>query len=188
MRFDKKRPTVGVDQRVALAAADLLTRVEAARPTGFGRLDALASLVAARDARSFLILLVRDRVRSSFRPRCAALSEAAGRYGDQRIRSKSVDRARRHVARGWFSRSRSVRSLRPFRSSTSHTPSAPAMIIITCSSCRRRIPVGFILRQHRPDLPGHLVGQCDCDQHLRFPCQHPLYPALSQYLATCTPQ
>ena len=30
-----------------------------------------------------------DRSRSSFRPLCAALPEAAGRYGDQRIRSKS---------------------------------------------------------------------------------------------------
>jgi len=34
-----------------------------------------------------------DRVRTSFRPRCAALPEAAGRYGDQRVGSKSVDRA-----------------------------------------------------------------------------------------------
>ena len=34
-----------------------------------------------------------DRVRSSFRPHCAALIEAAGRYGDQRIRSKSLQRA-----------------------------------------------------------------------------------------------
>ena len=39
-------------------------------------------------------LLACDRVRSSVRPRCAALSEAAGRYGDLRIGSKkSVMRA-----------------------------------------------------------------------------------------------
>jgi len=34
-----------------------------------------------------------DRVRTSFRPRCAAFPEAAGRYGDLRIRSKSIERA-----------------------------------------------------------------------------------------------
>ena len=33
-----------------------------------------------------------DRLRSSFRPRCAAFPEAAGRHGDQRIRSKSWGR------------------------------------------------------------------------------------------------
>ena len=35
-----------------------------------------------------------DRMRSSVRPLCAAFSEAAGRYGDQRIRSISRKRAR----------------------------------------------------------------------------------------------
>jgi hypothetical protein len=34
-----------------------------------------------------------DRVRTSFRPRCATFPEAAGRYGDLRIRSKSIERA-----------------------------------------------------------------------------------------------
>ena len=35
-----------------------------------------------------------DRVRSSVRPHFAAFSEAAGRYGDQRIGSKSLRRTR----------------------------------------------------------------------------------------------
>ncbi len=42
-----------------------------------------------------LTLLACDRVRTSFRPRYAALPEAAGRYGDQRIGSKSTMRASR---------------------------------------------------------------------------------------------
>jgi len=40
-----------------------------------------------------LTLAACDRVRSSVRPRDAAFSEAAGRDGDQRIRSKSRERA-----------------------------------------------------------------------------------------------
>src|SRR3546814_15204317 len=36
-----------------------------------------------------------ERVRSSVRPLNAAFSEAAGRYGDLRIRSKSFNRAQR---------------------------------------------------------------------------------------------
>ena len=42
MRFDKQGPAVGVDERVALAAVDLFSRIIAARPAGFGGLDALA--------------------------------------------------------------------------------------------------------------------------------------------------
>ena len=49
-----------------------------------------ASVVAALEARSFLTDWWSDRVRSSVRPHCAAFSEAAGRYGDQRIGSKSL--------------------------------------------------------------------------------------------------
>jgi len=53
MGFDKQRPPIRVDQGVALAAFDLLAGIIATRPASFGGLDALASLVAARDARSF---------------------------------------------------------------------------------------------------------------------------------------
>ena len=67
-----------------------------------------------------LNLLACDRLRSSFRPLCAAYLEAAGRYGDLRIGSKSCRRAYKLEEPHWFPRSRSVRSLRPFRSSLSH--------------------------------------------------------------------
>jgi len=67
-------------------------------------------------------LVACDRVRTSIRPRCAAFPEAAGRDGDLRIRSKSCKRACGLEAPHWFFRSRSVRSFRPFRSSSSHTP------------------------------------------------------------------
>ena len=49
-----------------------------------------ASVVAALEARSFLTDWWSDRVRSSVRPLRATFSEAAGRYGDQRIGSKSL--------------------------------------------------------------------------------------------------
>ena len=44
--------------------------------------------------KKFLAVWECDRVRSSVRPHCAAFSEATGRYGDQRIGSKSLRRAR----------------------------------------------------------------------------------------------
>ena len=59
-------------------------------------------------------------MRSSVRPHCTAFSEAAGRYGDQRIGSKSRTRALCLYETYWFSQPRSVRSFRPFRSSSSH--------------------------------------------------------------------
>ena len=67
-------------------------------------------------------LVACDRVRTSIRPRSAAFPEAAGRDGDLRIRSKSCKRACELEAPHWFPLSRSVRSFRPFRSSSSHTP------------------------------------------------------------------
>ena len=42
----------------------------------------------------------------------------------------------------------------------------------------RRIPVIFVPCQHRPKLPGHLVGQCNPDQHFRLLRQHAAEPAL----------
>ena len=70
--------------------------------------------------KKFLTVQESDRVRSSVRPQCAAFSEAAGRYGDQRIGSKSRTRALCLYETYWFSQPRSVRSFRPFRSSSSH--------------------------------------------------------------------
>ena len=35
-----------------------------------------------------------------------------------------------------------------------------------------RIPVVLVAREHRPDHPGHLVGQRDGDQHTRFAGQN----------------
>ena len=58
----------------------------------------------------FRLVWSRDRVRSSVRPLCAAHSEAAGRYGDPRIGSKSHARASMLWQLRWFSRSGSVRS------------------------------------------------------------------------------
>ena len=42
MRLEHEAAPVRVDQRMALAAVDLLAGVIAARPAGLGRLDALA--------------------------------------------------------------------------------------------------------------------------------------------------
>ena len=64
-----------------------------------------------------------DRLQTSVRLFEAAISEAAGRYGDPRIGSKSLRRAIAPVACCWFPRSRSVRSFCPFGSSLSHTSS-----------------------------------------------------------------
>ncbi len=50
-----------------------------------------------------LIQCASDRVRSSVRPVSAALSEAAGRYGDLRIRSRSARRVQALQADRWFS-------------------------------------------------------------------------------------
>lgn len=50
-----------------------------------------------------LIECARDRVRSSVRPSYAAFAEAAGQYGDLRIRSKSTSRALSLMPTGWFS-------------------------------------------------------------------------------------
>lgn len=52
-----------------------------------------ASVVAACNARSFRRECGSDRVRSSVRPVYTAFSEAAGRYGDLRIKSKTLFRA-----------------------------------------------------------------------------------------------
>ena len=56
-----------------------------------------------------------------------------------------------------------------FRSSSSYTPLgtvASSSTRASCRDCQRRILEIFVLCQHRPDLPGHLVGQRDSDQHL----------------------
>ncbi len=42
MWFEHEAPSIGVDERMALAPVDLLARVIAARPTSLGCLDALA--------------------------------------------------------------------------------------------------------------------------------------------------
>ena len=58
----------------------------------------------------FRLIWSRDRVRTSVRPLCAALSGAAGRYGEARIGSKSPTRALTLRVTHWFSRSGSIRS------------------------------------------------------------------------------
>jgi hypothetical protein len=55
------------------------------------------------------------------------ISEATGRYGDLRIRSKSPARATMLRDTDWFSWSRSVRSFCPFGSSPSRSPIHPAL-------------------------------------------------------------
>jgi len=99
--------------------------------------------------KKFLTVWEGDRVRSSVRPQCAAFSEAAGRYGDQRVGSKSRTRALCLYETYWFSQPRSVRSFRPFRSSSSH-PHVSGFRL-------RRLP---ILRQPRssPDLDNPLLS------------------------------
>lgn len=59
------------------------------RSAGIGEIRLRTSMVAARDARRFWSKSASDRVRSSVRPLNAASSEAADRYGDLRMRSKS---------------------------------------------------------------------------------------------------
>ena len=50
----------------------------------------------------------------------------------------------------------------------------------SCSR-QRRIAVIFVLRQHRPYLPSHLVGQRDPDQHFWLRCKLAPDPALSRH-------
>lgn len=79
--------------------------------------------------KKFRTFPVSDRMRSSFRPRCAALFRSRGpawRSADQvQIFSTSL----RLQVRTWFSRSGSVRSLRPFRSLLSYTPLLPVLAV-----------------------------------------------------------
>ncbi len=102
------------------AASTMLIRPQFLRHTRFFK---PSSVVAARNARSFWLFSTCDRVRSSVRPSCAALFEAAGRYGDPRTRSKSVlsSFAARDGLLVFPIRICSI--IRPFWSSTSHTPS-----------------------------------------------------------------
>jgi hypothetical protein len=63
-----------------------------------------------------------DRVRSCVRPRSAALPRAAGRYGDTQTKTASA----KLVDPNCFSWPRPVRSVCPYRSSTSLIADAPA--------------------------------------------------------------
>jgi hypothetical protein len=99
--------------------------------------------------KKYLTVWEGDRVRFSVRPQCAAFSEATGRYGDQRIGSKSRTRALSLYETYWLSQSRSVRSFCPFRSSSSHSPVSGF-----------RLNCLLILRQPRssPDLDNLLLS------------------------------
>ncbi len=110
-----------------------------------------------------------DRARSSVRPLQCGLSEAAGRYGDPRNRSKSDDRACSLEGQRWFPCPRSKRSFCPCsrRLLTSLSPAfvACAAVHLRCD-CASRFPVVFVSCQHCPDSACHFVGQSNCDQHL----------------------
>lgn len=130
--------------------------------------------------KSFLPFCACDRMRTSVRPLGAAISEAAGRYGDPRIGSKSHRRALSPIACSWFSRSRSVRSFCPFGSSLSHTSRTGIMPMDafrpSCGASRCRISVILLLRQHCPDHTRHLVGERNRHEHLRLARAQPVDP------------
>jgi hypothetical protein len=67
-----------------------------------------------------------DRVRSCVRPRSAALPHAAGRYGDTQTRCRSKTASAKLVDPNCFSWPRPIRSVCPYRSSTSLIADAPA--------------------------------------------------------------
>ena len=97
-------------------------------------------------------------------------SQSTGQYGDLRVGSKSVQRADLLSALSWFPRSRFVRSLRPFASSTSQTPFIDAGLLSPfCSSGSApcRIPISLFLGRRGTDRTGHPVGQSDRDQGFR---------------------
>lgn len=124
-----------------------------------------------------------DRARSSVRPLRCGLSEAAGRYGDPRNRSKSDDRACSLEGQRWFSRPRSKRSFCPC-SRQLLTSLSPAFV--TCAAvhlrydCASRFSVVFVSCQHRPDSTCHFVSQSNCDQHVGLSFFPSVSPARQQ--------
>ena len=102
----------------------------------------------------------------------AAFQEAAGRDGDLRTGSISSARALRLKNDVWFSRSRSIRSFCPFRSSTSYTSLTDARLCddahTSCSHSQRRVSIVFLLCHHCPDRPRHFVRKRDSHQHEGF--------------------
>ena len=118
------------------------------------------------------------------RPVDTAFTEAAGRYGDLRVGSKSESRALLLMIQGWFSRSRSFRSFSPFGSSPSYTSTFRHRLITALSSCSRRLrrnAVVLMFCQQCPDRARHLVGQCDRDQHSGLSREHARQPRSFRY-------
>lgn len=70
----------------------------------------ISSVVAAQGARGFSIRTYKKSNAVFCKAFRCGISEAAGRYGDLRIRSKSIRRASTLVEIFWFSQPRSVRS------------------------------------------------------------------------------
>lgn len=102
-------------------------------------------------------------------------SHAAGRYGDTRIGSKSLRRARKaHCPVLVFPTPIWSIICRYGSSSSSHRRSQ--LGTVASADCALRNLVILIAGQHRPDGPGHLVSQCDRNQHLRLAGQHSRQP------------
>jgi hypothetical protein len=137
------------------------------------------SVVAARGARSFWPsehVIVCGLLSGLIG---AALSKAAGRYGDLRNGSKSAKRALRSQLISGFPGP----DLFDHFAHSGHrllTPPYRRWLFAVSIRSRRhshhRISILFLFRQHRPDFPGHLVRQGDRHQHPRFPRQHPSQP------------
>ena len=120
-----------------------------------------------------------DRVRSSVRPVNAALSEAAGRYGDLRIRSKSVRRAQAAPSRSLVFLVQICSIILPIQVVAFLPPlSDVRQLFSACRSCccLSQNSIILILRQHGPYCPRHLVGQSDRHEQPRLSRRHASQP------------
>jgi hypothetical protein len=98
-------------------------------------------------------------------------SHAAGRYGDAKVRSKSVARALSSLGRPGF----------PMLDLVDHFVLTASMSFShhteRCSlHCRDRISIIFVFGHHRPNRARGFVRQSESHQHAGFTLQHLLKP------------
>jgi hypothetical protein len=150
VRFDKYRPSVGIDQRMALAALDLLSGIIAARPAGFGGLDALAvddggggggvtaDPLAVGDDDGVLDAFERTAIPPS---RKSAIDRASGR----KVERQESDAAAQHVEKGVddLAHRPGTRASRACHRWQKRLDHEPLLIGQVCLVARRAAPILF---------------------------------------------
>ena len=112
-------------------------------------------------------------------PFIAALDTAAGRYGDARTKGRSTNRAHRLLHKDCFVWSGSFRSFSLTVHRSPHTLRSRVLMSVALRSCHRcRGSVVLLFRHHGPQTTGHLVRQCNGNEHTRFALKHGCQPTI----------